>query len=185
MQRSDEFIAEMAVVKPKTLDELNHVFGVWLEEGYNHHPHSALEGKSPAEVFVSDTKRLRYVGMEELHEAFLWEDQRKVDKTGCIKYRGLSYDVGPDLRGKTVTIRYDPQDDSEWQIIVDGKLHRVAHELRINKPFDPHDDPFADPPTDTPARPSRYLQALTYKDQQRRQRKYGATNYRDLGVQDV
>jgi transposase InsO family protein len=185
MQRCDEFIAEMTLVQPKTLDALNQLFEVWLEEGYNHYPHSALEGKTPAEVFVADNKQLRYVGMQELQEAFLWEETRKVDKTGCIKYRNMSFDVGPELRGKRVTIRFDPQDASEVQIIVEGKLYRLAHELLINKSFDPRNDPFADAPPDTQARPSRYLQALTNKDQQRRQRKYGATNYRDLGVQDV
>jgi len=185
MRRCEEFLAEMTLVKPKTLEQLNQLFGVWLEEGYNHHAHSALDGKTPAEVFVSDDHRLRYVRIAELQEAFLWEDKRKVDKTGCIKYRGLAYDVGPDLRGKQVVIRYDPQDDSELQIIVDGKLNRRAHEVRINPPYPANYDPFADPPTEIPGRPSRYLQALANKEQQRRQRKLGAINYRDLGVKDV
>jgi putative transposase len=187
MQRCEEFIAEMTLVKPKTLDDLNQLFGVWLEEGYNHHPHSALEGKSPADVFVTDNKQLRYVGINELQQAFLWEEIRKVDKVGCIKFRGKSYDVGPDLRGNKVAIRFDPQDDSELLIIVDGELNRKAYELRINKPFtaDESYDPFADVNDEKPARPSRYLQGLATKEQQRRERKLGAISYRDLGVQDV
>ncbi len=158
MGRCDEFIAEMALARPKTLEELNSWFGIWLEEGYNHHPHSALEGKTPAEVFVSDTKALRYVGMDELHEAFLWEEKRKVDKTGCVKYHGRCYDVGAALIGKTVLIRFDPQDDSELRIVVDGMPVGRAHEVRINPPYPGTTDPFADPPEERPARPSRYLQ---------------------------
>jgi transposase InsO family protein len=185
MGRCDEFIAEMSLAKPKTLDDLNHWFGIWLEEGYNHHPHSALEGKTPAEVFVSDSKQLRFAGMEELHDAFLWEEKRKVDKIGCVKYRGRSYDVGADVIGKTVLIRFDPQDDSELRIVLNGIEVRRAHEVRLNQPYAATDDPFADPPEDSPERPSRYLQILAKSEKERRRRTLGAINYRDLGVNDV
>ena len=39
----DAFLAEISIVKPKSLEELNKLYHIWLEECYQNAPHSALK----------------------------------------------------------------------------------------------------------------------------------------------
>ena len=102
----DQFVAEVKLLNPKTLEELNAAFACWLEESYNHKEHSSL-GETPAARFAGDTRPLRFSSAEELRKRFVGRrPEGRCD--GCIKYRNKLYDVGPDLAGKTVEIRFDP-----------------------------------------------------------------------------
>ena len=67
----DQFLGEITLAKPKTLQDLNEVFGSWLEEGYNHKGHSALGQETPAARFAGDPRPIRFATAEELREAFL------------------------------------------------------------------------------------------------------------------
>jgi putative transposase len=68
----DSFLSEAALEKPQTLDKLNELFWVWLEECYQNKPHSALEGKaSPEAAYRSDKKPLRFLEPEVIANAFL------------------------------------------------------------------------------------------------------------------
>ncbi len=173
----DRFLHEAGLLQPKTLKELNGAFQAWLEEGYNHRPHSALEpNETPASTFASDMKKLRFATTEELREAFLWEADRKVDKTGCFKLEGRTYDAGPALAGKSVEIRYDPFALDEVEIWREGKKERTAKELVLNAPRQtPPVRPAATPPG------SRYLGVLEQKAKERRKNKLGAISFRELG----
>lgn len=173
----DTFLHEVGLRLPMTLKELNEAFQGWLEEGYNHKPHSALEPNgTPASTFAGDTKKLRFVTAEELREAFLHEEDRKVDKTGCFKLCGRIYDAGPELAGKTVEVRYDPFAPDEVEIWREGRKDRVARELVLNQPRQT-------PETKPPAAPagSRYLDVLELKAKERRKKKLGAISFRELG----
>jgi putative transposase len=178
MGRVEEFMVELEFLNPKNLQELNEAFWGWLEEAYNHKPHSALEAPhTPASVFAADSKPVRFATVEELREAFLWEEDRKVDKTGCIKYNGRTYDVGPDLIGQIIEIRFDPFTDAELEVWINGRKDRVARELVMNQP---RIKVAEDPSQNKPVR-SRYLDLLTEKEKQRRQKKLGAISFRELG----
>jgi putative transposase len=110
-QRVDSFLSEAKLEKVTTLDELNHLYQVWLDECYQHRPHSALTGnQSPAQTFRSDKRPIRYVDPKEIHEAFLHRQERRVDKTGCISFYGKPYDVGLRFLGMKVTVIFDPTD---------------------------------------------------------------------------
>lgn len=76
----DNFLAEAALEKPKTLKELNELFDVWLAECYQNKPHAALGGKTPQAVFNADATPMRFVSPEIVADAFLHYEQRKVDK---------------------------------------------------------------------------------------------------------
>lgn len=177
MGRVEEFVREVELIAPKNLKELNEAFWGWLEEAYNHKPHSALEAPyTPASVFAADSKPVRFATAEELQEAFLWEEDRKVSPTGCIKYGGKQYDVGPDLIGQTIEIRFDPFHDQELEIWINGKKDRTAKELIINQPrLKPEDKPTIK------VNQSRYLDLLTQKEKQRRHKKLGAISFREIG----
>lgn len=63
---------------------------------------------------LTGSKRTRddcaFVSLEECREAFLWEESRRVDKTGCIKLQGRFYEIGLEWVKKTVDLRFDPFD---------------------------------------------------------------------------
>jgi len=173
----DQFLAEARLRPLESLKELNEAFGAWVEEGYNHHPHSALApGETPASTFAGDAKKIRFASIEELRAAFLWEEDRKVDKTGCFKLEGKVYDAGPELAGKKVEARYDPFALDEVEIWIDGRKDRTAKELAMNQP---RQAPLAKP--SEPSGRSRYLDVLAQKEKERRKKKLGAIAFRDLG----
>ena len=104
----DAFLSEAALEKPKSLDKLNELFWVWLEECYQNKAHSGLNGKSPETVYRSDKKPLKFIDPEIVANAFLHSEERKVDKAGCISFDGSKYEVGLLFIGCTVDVVYDP-----------------------------------------------------------------------------
>ena len=122
----EEFLQEAYLEKVQTLEQLNKLFRDWLSEGYNHRVHSALSGKTPAEAFSRDTKPLRFASPEALREAFLWEKNPQVDKSGCISLSGLCYEVGVEYTRKKVVARYDPFDLSQIEIWYGGARKKVV-----------------------------------------------------------
>jgi len=89
------FLAEAALEKPQTLEKLNQLFWVWLEECYQSKPHSGLDGKqSPESAYRSDKKALKFLDPQTVANAFLHCEERKVDKAGCISFQGNKFEVG-------------------------------------------------------------------------------------------
>ncbi|CEO88892.1 hypothetical protein SSCH_2960001 [Syntrophaceticus schinkii] len=83
------------------------------------------------------------VPISELTDIFLWEENRKVDKTGCVHVFGNIYEVPCELSGEKVKLRFDPFDLSVIQVWFDGKrfpdaipldLHRSVHKRVKTKP---------------------------------------------------
>ena len=109
----DNFLAEAALEKPKTLKSLNELFDVWLTEFYQNKPHAALDKKTPQSVFNADPTPLKFVSPEIIADAFLHYEDRKVDKTGCISFSCKKYEVGLKYMGFTVGVVYDPLDITE------------------------------------------------------------------------
>jgi putative transposase len=183
MGRVDEFLAEMTRVPACSLDLLNDTFSVWLDAGYNTRAHSALEGRTPAEVFAADPQALRPVDQQALHDVFRREETRKVDKTGCVKFRGALVEIGARYARKRITLRYAELPDGPHDLTAfdgDRCLGPVAP-LAWNRPLDPQaviDDPFADLESPTPKR-SRYLEALAKKGEHRRKAQ-GGIRFRQL-----
>jgi transposase InsO family protein len=58
----DSFLSEAALEKPQSLDKLNQLFWVWLEECYQKKPHSGLQDNmSPETAYRSDRKALKFL----------------------------------------------------------------------------------------------------------------------------
>jgi putative transposase len=122
----EEFIREVQLEKPQTLEQLNAFFRVWLSEGYNHRVHSALNGRTPAQAFTQDTKPLRFPSPEALRDAFLWEKTPRVDKSGCISLAGICYEVGIEFMRKQIVVRYDPFDLSTVEVWSEGEKKKIV-----------------------------------------------------------
>jgi putative transposase len=129
----EEFLQEAALEKPQTLKQLNELFRVWLSEGYNHKVHSSLSGKSPAQAFAQDSKPLRFPNPEVLRDAFLWEAERMVDKSGCVKLEGQLYEVGVEFIRKKVLLRYDPLNLSQVEVWMFGEKRKVIERAHIGE----------------------------------------------------
>ncbi len=132
-QTVDSFLREAMLAKPKTLDELNNLYVVWMEECYLHKEHAALEGKTPHEAFYGDSKELKMIPLQEIADAFLYCEKRKVDKSGCINFQGMKYEVemGLHMIGKTVDVVFDAADISKVTIECPGLAPCSATPLKI------------------------------------------------------
>ena len=128
----ENFLDEVALKSCKTLDDYNKYFNVWLAECYHKREHSGLKGATPETAYKTSKSPLRFVPPEIVASAFLRVERRKVDKSGCINFRGKKYEAGILLIGRTVDIAYDPNDIQTLTVEYDGKTQRVQ-ELQIGE----------------------------------------------------
>ena len=191
-QGVDAFLREFSLEPVKTLAELNRKFSVWLDEGYAHASHDALKmeerdphtGKlqskrerTPYQAYTEDPAKVRYISSLECRDAFLWEEQRTVDKSGCVKLAGVVFDVGVALVKRRVDVRYDPFDISIIEIWHDGKFQRKAEKLYIPE-FTPKQE---HPPAEESRKPthSRLLKVYEEKNKAREKQRNGALAFRN------
>lgn len=117
----DSFIRESKLKNVRSLEELNRLWSVYLEEYYHRKKHEGIaeyyeslgaavpeEGISPLQEWNRDSRPLAFVDASVVSEAFLHHEQRKVDKGGCISFHGRRYETKAALIGHTVEIAYDP-----------------------------------------------------------------------------
>lgn len=119
------FMQEAKAHKIQSLESLNHFWQIWLDEYYHKRPHEGLAtyykdlgmnipegGITPEQEWNRDSKSLTFLDTNVVTEAFLHHEKRTVDNSGCISFKGKSYDVGVSLVGHKVEISYDPMDCS-------------------------------------------------------------------------
>lgn len=98
-----------------TLEQLNQGLAAWIEGYYHIREHGST--KQPPKVRAeSSSRKPRRATLAELMDIFLWEETRKVDKTGCISLDGNAYEVDLELCGERVQLRYDPFDLTRIQV---------------------------------------------------------------------
>lgn len=115
------FLAEAKADRVRTLDALNQRWQLWVEAYYHNKPHSGIQeyyeslgvsvpesGITPLQEFNRDSRRLVFLDASTVGEAFLHHEKRRVDKGGCIRFRGRLYEASSALIGATVEISYDP-----------------------------------------------------------------------------
>jgi putative transposase len=132
----DNFLTEIRVEKPESLTELNRKFWVWLDECYLHRPHSSLEDNmSPIVAYNNDKEPLRFLDTEQIAEAFLRIEERKVDKSGCISFNGEKYEIenGLLLIGRKVNVIYERSDTEHLWIEHENFPRTTAKPLVIGE----------------------------------------------------
>lgn len=183
---ADSFLREAQLAKPESLDELNRLYRVWMEECYLHVPHSALDGRSPFEAYQSDPHDIRMLSAEAVADAFLSCEKRKVDKAGCISFCGQKYEVelGLSMIHRDVEVVYDPSDISTVAIECEGFPSCHAKPLVITghaapKPTLPERYEKREPQA------SRLLDAAARKNEERRKVRRTAISFTGMegGVQ--
>jgi len=128
----ESFMDEAALKNCKTLDDYNNYFNIWLNECYHTRIHGGLKGLSPEIAYKSSKTPLRFVSPDIIASAFMRVETRKVDKSGCISFRGRKYEVSALLVGRVVDVAYDPNDIETITVEYDGNSWRVS-ELQIGE----------------------------------------------------
>lgn len=180
----DGFLGEIALEKPQTLDNLNKLFDVWLEECYQNKSHSALNEKvSPQTAYRSDNKPLKFANPDTLTNAFLHCEERKVDKSGCISFEGRKYEVGLSFIGCTVDVIYDPANTDELTIEYEGHSPFRVRQLAIGEQTGPRPK-LPDHLMPCPKDSSRLLSAASKKNKKRRTDEPPAISFRAAMKED-
>jgi hypothetical protein len=113
----DSFLDEVRLMKVTSLADLNKYFKVWLSECYHQKPHCGLKDKmTPAAVYASSKTPLHFLPQSTITSAFLHEESRIVDKSGCISFQGKKYEVGVEYLGQKVGVIYDPGNTEQLTI---------------------------------------------------------------------
>lgn len=171
----DAFLRESKLKNVKQLEELNRLWEIFLEEYYHKKPHEGIreyyeslgvsipeEGISPEAEFNRDSRKLKFLDVSAVAEAFLHHETRSVDKGGCIDFRSRKYETKPALIGCKVEISYDPQNPETVTVHYKDVPPFEARPLRIGEVCDKSPAlPLAMQPVT--ADTSRFLDALEKK----------------------
>ena len=113
-----------------TLNELNEYLWAWLDKYYHQKVHSSTK-QTPQLRFESDTHPLRFLDLQQVYEAFLMEENRKVDKTMVFSLLGKKFQVCPELANKKIQVRYDPYDLSAVRVYYQQERYPDAYPATV------------------------------------------------------
>jgi putative transposase len=126
-----DFLPELAHSSVTTLHQLNESLLAWIEVVYHTKLH-AETGQAPLERFRQDSApTTRPADPEELRQAFLHRDHRKVTKTATFSFHHNRYRVPDYLRGQTVQLRYDPFDLTQIEVWFNDAFLQLAEPDQI------------------------------------------------------
>ncbi len=150
--------------KNLSVEEINDYFFIWLRQHYHEKVHSAIK-KKPMLCFETDSYPLRRINLEELIDAFLIEETRKVDKTGVFRLGGIDYQAPLELARTKIAVRYDPFDKERVQLYRDDQRYADAYPLEVPENVDYREN--IKEPADAPEKTGlNYLDLLKEKDAQ-------------------
>lgn len=114
-----QFLVEIACEGVSSLSQLNASFIAWLEIVYHHREHSETK-ETPLKRFAADFTP-KVVDPKTIHNAFLWEEKRRVGKTATVSVAGNRYEVDAHLVHREVNLRFDPFDLSRIEVFYQGE----------------------------------------------------------------
>ena len=140
----ERFLLEAETVGIASLDELNDRFAAWVSRYLNVRVHSET-GESPLARYSK--RPAKPAPPELLRMAFLWSASRRVSRTATVSFEGNEYEVDSGLAGRTVELRYRPEDLFAIEVWWRGQLNGWATPRRIAR----HVHRSAPPPPPAPA----------------------------------
>jgi putative transposase len=112
---------------------MNRLFQAWTETVYHRTVHSET-GEAPLARWAKATPAERAVpDPAALHEAFLWSERRKADKTALVKMHGNAYQVDAWLAGRMVELVFSPFDLDRIEVRLEGKPAGTAVPFTIRR----------------------------------------------------
>ena len=185
----DDFIRESKLKNIRTLEELNRLWAVYLEEYYHKQRHAGIaeyyeslgsavpeEGISPLQEWNRDSRPLTFLDAAVVSEAFLHHEQRKVDRGACVSFRGKRYETKPSLIGHTVEISYDPAAPEQITVSYQGMELFTAMPVVIGPYCDKSPALPASMQEQTPTT-SRFLDTLEKRHEQNRRQMADAISF--------
>jgi transposase InsO family protein len=174
-QLADAFQAEVeANEELVTIHELNRLWEPFRAFRYVEAVHSDL-GKTPAEAVAPVVRKPLDPAVA--RELFLVRADRTVHKKdSCVAVEGVRFLCDPSLRGRKVTVRYDPRDLTSVLVFVDG----VRFGRALPQPIGRQSTPPAPPPPTGPK--TDYLAMLRADYDRRLIAQARPTAYADLGA---
>ena len=142
----DQFLVEIATRQVTDLVEMNRLFAGWVETAYHRKVHSETKA-APLDRFIAGGP-FPIPTPAQLHEAFLWSEQRTVTKTATVSVHGNVFEVDAALVGRKVECVFDPFDLTVIEIRYQNRPmgHGIPH--RIGR----HTHPMVQPePASAPA----------------------------------
>lgn len=115
----DQFLLEIEARGVADLIEMNRLFSAWVETAYHRRIHSETKA-TPLERFVAGGP-FAIPTPAQLHEAFLWSEQRTVTKTATVSLHGNTFEVDAVLVGRRVECVFDPFDLTTIEIRYQGR----------------------------------------------------------------
>ncbi len=98
----------------------------YLFEHYNHNPHEALGGETPAARFHHDPHPLRFKPSQaELRQAFVLHIERRVSNDHVVSLEGIAYEVPRGHAGTRMLLHRHLLEGS-LSLVHDGALVRLA-----------------------------------------------------------
>jgi transposase InsO family protein len=177
----ENFLNEVYLAKPQTLDHLNELYRVWMEECYQNKPHSVLKNnQTPAYMYKTDARPLKFIDVDTLANAFLHCESRKVDKAGCISFESKKYEVGVQFTGFSVDVVFDPSDTRIVTIEHENCKSFTAKEIQIGERTAPK-PVLPERFMQKTAESSRLLNAAVIKNKERKLQNVNAISYRTQG----
>ncbi|MDQ6726111.1 MAG: Mu transposase C-terminal domain-containing protein, partial [Actinomycetota bacterium] len=171
-----QFLVEVEARGVADLSELNRLFTAWVETVYHRREHSETH-QAPIERLGAGLVPVLPTP-EQLHEAFLWSENRAVTKTGTVSLHGNVFEVDAALVGCRVEVVFDPFDLESVEIRYQGRAMGKGLPVRISR----HSHPRARPEA-APAAPSvtgiDYLGLVARRHQEELAR---AINYSQLAM---
>ena len=118
----------------KSLADVNDSYHHFLDTECNNTVHSSI-GMAPRERYLKDFDTLRFVEKSVVEESFLHRITRKVTPTATVSLFRVSYEVPQIYIGRTINLRYRPEDMSEIYIY-EGESGKRLHAVRPVRKLD-------------------------------------------------
>jgi putative transposase len=124
------FLPEVDPSRIQTLEALNTAFWAWLEIKYQNKVHSQIKA-TPKEAFLKHKDRIRWASLEQIRNAFLYREKRKIHKDCTFQLAGNYYEVMPALAKQDVEVVFDPDNMEEVKVYLAGSFFQQARLLRV------------------------------------------------------
>jgi len=144
---ADGFEPEVRAAKIESLEQVNLFWEAWLERRYHLAPHGTT-GEPPIDRFAQPGFVPNYPDPVLLADTFRVRGKRKVHpKTATVEVEGRTYQCESFLRGRWVSVHFDPFDLTDVLVFFGGKRVQRAFPQKVNAPQPTPERPVATPPS--------------------------------------
>ncbi len=131
----ERFLTEVEAAGIASFEQLNDDFTAWAEQVANTRVHAETH-ETPIARFLAEGPPARPEPAT-VREAFRWSVTRKVTKTATVSLFANRYEVEPSLVGRTVELRFDPEDLTLIDVVLAGEVVCRAVPFRIGRHVHP------------------------------------------------